>query len=270
MNSIPILNHKTVNLLATSIMLCILTALPAVSEGQVQKEKRPGATDERPTGVVHSGFGFGPINHDMTGRTRVMVLELLDTDHIYYAAVPEMSFVKASMEQQRRLAAAFKSRDEVYKRQMLRYSEESRKLRENLTPENLEKINELMEKRAEVQREREQFYWEFGFTIADELSDRQLEALRGLAYMKALEHFGSFEKLLVQSHAENQMDWTKIYLEDPELRKRLTRVLAEHRRKLMELQKETMEQVLEALPEESRAVVEYAAGVDTLKRTAPK
>lgn len=270
MNSRTSFNSRAASQFASSIMLCILTALPAVSEAQGQSKKQPRQAEDSSGTRIALGFSFGDVYKDMTGRTRVIALSLLDTDNVYHAALPVMSFVKANREQLERLATAFKSRDAIYRRQMLRYNEEARMLRENPTPENLEKINELMEKSAEVQRDREQFYWEFGFTIADELSDRQLEALRGLAYMKALEHFGSFEKLLVQSHAESQMDWSKIYREDPELQKKLTRISAEYRRKLMELQKETMEQVLEALPEESRAVVEYAAGVDTLKRTTPK
>jgi len=248
------------------VIFATLFTFVGVCNSQVEKK----AETQNPTGPRLFKIGPSVGDVDTYGRSRIDIVRLLDNDSVFQVHMPEMSIVRLSVEQQRKLSEAFRRKKSPIDLENERLSKELLNLVKEPTPENQEKVEKIQKKTLDLNLEEEQLAWEFGFTIADELSDRQLEALRGLAYMKALEHFGSFEKLLVQSHAESQMDWSKIYREDPELQKKLIGISAEYRRKLMELQKETMEQVLEALPEESRAVVEYAAGVDTLKRTTPK
>ena len=188
------------------VFFATLFTFVGVCNSQVEKKAR----SQNPTGPSLYRIGPSVGDVDTYSRTRIDIVGLLDDDSIYQKHVPEMSIVRLSVEQQRKLSEAFGRRKSPIDLQNEQLSKELLKLVKELTPENQEKVGKIQEEILDLNLKEEQLAWEFGFTIADELTDRQLEALRGLAYMKALEHFGSFEKLLVQSHAESQMDWSKI------------------------------------------------------------
>ena len=58
----------------------------------------------------------------------------------------------------------------------------------------------------------------------------------------------------------------EVIKQNPLLMKKLKRIKVDYQRELIELQQKTMQKFLAELPEESKQVMNYAMGIDNLKK----